>query len=786
MGNFDYVINKTHTVAGRFEYEADPNHAQFPAVNAFEPGDAVPGNPVNTSKVAHAAILRLTSILSNNLVNEARMSYQRYVTNNSAPTPFTNGQVGATDITPGSDALSYYTIGQGSNGFSFGQHPFFNAFWLLNQFEWADQVSWTHGKHSFRTGFEAERMQSSISAPAGDRGNPHFFSFPDFLIGRAGGPVSAGGNGSAASNIGFNLFATAFANLPDIFRLTMYNGFVQDDFKATSRLTLNLGLRWEWDGYPIDKHGMFSDFWPSLANNAAIATAMPTGPLTGYTLTGLMVPNNYNGPMPPGLVKSRSNYSTSTKPPWDDFAPRIGFAWQPTASNRLVLRGGAGYFYDMLSGQAFGMPFSDSNPLHGSPIGGPTPTLATPVVLPSTRFAGPPGTFGFLPLWVDLNAGMGSALTNEGEIGQNATVPVTYEWNLNTQWEFLPSWVLEVGYVGAHGIHQATTTSITGTDGTAGTVFYNVARLASPGNPIVVGGVPVTDNTQANASARVPYLGLDPTASAILTNSDYKYNGLQVTLRKRFSHGLQIQGAYTWARVFNSSPYGVNTAPYVTMKYGPTTFYRPQRLVVNYVWDLPLGHPKGFAGKLAEGWSLSGVTTIQNGTPLTLTDQNGGSVFFGTANQFSTVQYCPGMGRSNVVTSGTSLSQRVGNGLNGGLGYFTGTGSDVTGAGVWCTPPTAASLGVPSSDGSLGFGNGGFGEVLGPGQYNWDLSLAKTTKVGGVREGATLEFRAEFFNAFNHPQFNNPDTVVGDGSTGQIISTAVSPRIIQFALKYSF
>jgi hypothetical protein len=259
-----------------------------------------------------------------------------------------------------------------------------------------------------------------------------------------------------------------------------------------------------------------------------------------------------------------------------------------------------------------------------------------------------------------------------------------------------------------------------------------------------------------------------------------------VTLRKRFSHGLQIQGAYTWARVFNSSPYGVNTAPYVTMKYGPTTFYRPQRLVVNYVWDLPLGHPKGFAGKLAEGWSLSGVTTIQDGTPLTLTDQNGGSVFFGTANQFSTVQYCPGMGRSNVVTSGTSLSQRVGNGLNGGLGYFTGTGSDVTGAGVWCTPPTAASLGVPSSDGSLGFGNGGFGEVLGPGQYNWDLSLAKTTKVGGVREGATLEFRAEFFNAFNHPQFNNPDTVVGDGSTGQIISTAVSPRIIQFALKYSF
>jgi hypothetical protein len=368
---------------------------------------------------------------------------------------------------------------------------------------------------------------------------------------------------------------------------------------------------------------------------------------------------------------------------------------------------------------------------------------------------------------------------------------VTYEWNLNTQWEFLPSWMLEVGYVGSHGIHQATTTSGTGTDGTAGTVPFNPAQLSFPNNPIVVAGVPITDNTTQNVFSRVPYLGLDPATSALFTNADYKYNGLDVTVRKQFSHGLQLQAAYTWARVFNSSPYGINTYPYIVMKYGPTTFYHPHRLVVNYVWDLPLGHSTGFTGKLLAGWSLSGVTTIQDGTPLTLTDIAAGSVFGSPAPVLSTAQYCPGMSRANVVTNDGSLSSRVGNGLNGGLGYFLGTSPNVffscVPSGAPTAAPPASSLGVFSDDhGAFGFGDGGFGEVLGPGQYNWDISIAKTTKVGGLREDATLEFRTEFFNAFNHPQFNNPDTNVNDGFFGQIITTAVSPRIIQFALKYSF
>jgi hypothetical protein len=114
-------------------------------------------------------------------------------------------------------------------------------------------------------------------------------------------------------------------------------------------------------------------------------------------------------------------------------------------------------------------------------------------------------------------------------------------------------------------------------------------------------------------------------------------------------------------------------------------------------------------------------------------------------------------------------------GANGGLGWFNRATFNST-----CTTPAIGS------DGSTGYGNSPIGVILGPGQFNWDMSLTKTTTVGGVREGASLQFRTEFFNAFNHAQFNTPVTNVAASNFGSILSTSVNPRLIQFALKYSF
>jgi hypothetical protein len=233
------------------------------------------------------------------------------------------------------------------------------------------------------------------------------------------------------------------------------------------------------------------------------------------------------------------------------------------------------------------------------------------------------------------------------------------------------------------------------------------------------------------------------------------------------SHGLQLQAAYTWARAFEQSAQGVNTYPYIIQSYSPEYFVRPQRLIINYVWNLPLGHEKGLVGRLAEGWTWSGVFTLQDGNPLDFSDSRAGSIFGATSGY---ANLCPGMTAANIATSG-STEQRIINGLNGGDGWINSA--------AFCPPPAIGN--------GTGFGNLGQGQILGPGQNNWDMSIAKLIK---IRENQSVIFRTEFFNAFNHPQFasylsDSDPTDAGKGF-GAITATSVSPRVIQFALKYIF
>jgi len=585
--------------------------------------------------------------------------------------------------------------------------------------------------------------------------------------------------------------------------MTDLDAFVQDDFKLNSRLTLNLGVRWEYDGFLSEKNGDFTNFWQTLANTAPFpgsgctvnGKTIGTGN-SGCSLAGYVVPSNYGGPIPTGIYRNTLQGPTPQHAPWDDFAPRVGFAWQPLAgSGKWVIRGGGGFFFDLLGGSTVGKPTTSQNPGVGTPSpSSPLATLQVPWVVPAT-IPGPSGSFGFTPRWINFGSNPNTATTavassalEPNMVSQFLTVPKTYEWNLSTQYEFLPTWVLEFGYVGTHGIHQA------------GSTFYNFAPLASMSNPLSCGydGVAadcITNNTTQNVNARVPLLGLSAADSGTLTGSAYKFNSLQLTIRKQLSHGLQMQAAYTWSRAFVSAPFGINTAPYVINRYGENAVYRPQRLVVNYVWNLPFGHPEGIKGKVVEGWTLPGVTTIQDGTPLTITDSQGGTIF-GTPATLSTSQFCPGMTNASISTSG-SVVQRVLNGLavnsagaRIGPGYLNGLGGTAEpGPAVFCAVPSGSAVNpnFPITGTGTGFGNSGPGIVLAPGQDDWDMSLAKMTKVGGIREGANLEFRAEFFNVFNHPQFSPPATAVRSASTyGQITSSSVNPRVIQFALKYSF
>ena len=365
MGNWDYIINSKHTLSGRYFFEQDPTNGNFASNGTrITATNILPGFPIFEQKTYHAGLLRLTSVLSNNLVNEARVSYQRVIAVANNLDTYTNSQIGITDLTPGVDNLSEVSI---SGLYSFGSNTAFGLSNKSNQFEGADQVSWAHGKHTFRIGAEGQHVINDASSAGSGYMNISFRTFPDFLIGLPACVIGATGpmatisslpandyvngvpcNGSkSASNVKSAGGTTqANANYQYMFRLNYINAFVQDDIKVTPRFTLNAGVRWEWDGFPTVANGVTSTYWPSVA----LASPIPgTGCVingkssepgtiggTGCSLAGFVVPDNYTGNLPAGVTRNSTNYVSQTTPPWHNFAPRLGFAWQPLSSNRFT------------------------------------------------------------------------------------------------------------------------------------------------------------------------------------------------------------------------------------------------------------------------------------------------------------------------------------------------------------------------------------------------------------------------------------------------------------------
>jgi hypothetical protein len=272
----------------------------------------------------------------------------------------------------------------------------------------------------------------------------------------------------------------------------------------------------------------------------------------------------------------------------------------------------------------------------------------------------------------------------------------------------------------------------------------------------------VTTNTSTNAYLRVPIVGETPTgllAHQYLGGS--WYHSAQVTLRQQVTHRLSFQFAYTFSKALANTTV-LNDQRNLDLDWAPTSFDRKHRVITNFSYDLPSLMRQGFLGAASRGWSISGIVIVQSGTPITLTDKNGSAVygFAGTA----TITVCPGATYGDLVTSGT-------------------TGSRLH---SWFDKSAICPVAAVGSDGSSGYGNTGQGIVRGPDQFNTDVSIGKLTTVGGVRENAQLAFRAEFYNALNHPQFANPGTTFGTASFGVITQTSVAPRLIQFGLKYIF
>ncbi|KAA6463414.1 TonB-dependent receptor [Acidobacteria bacterium AB60] len=618
------------------------------------------------------------------------------LTNQWSPDPY--GKVPAISIT-------------GVTGFSGGSAP-----WKERNLDrtYFDNLAYNLGKHTLRFGFQIQQMIKTENAVNGEP-NFSFNSWGDFLL----------GNVSSFSQ-----------TLPDIIpdlHFVNTEAYVQDDWKVSHRLTLNLGLRWSRLPSVTDVRNTLSNFDPAYYSPQL---APKIDPATGNFVPGqyanniLLQPATYtNGIIfPKGAACSAataisplvtcSPFGAYVNPNYNaNFAPRLGFAYDVLGDSKTVVRGGFGIFYDRLLDGIW-----EQNAFVNPP-------LAQSTTINNANFD---------------NLKSGTTSVNYGPNLIIATgnptfkVPNYANYNLSVQKQLLPSTVLEVAYVGAQARHL-------------------LGQFDE--NQPTVGAVLANPTTQTNAIR--PFQGYSTIRdrAPIFTNN---YNSLQVSL-SHHSHGLQLGMAYTFSKDLTTqsqdrdvySTYQYN----FKLDYGPSNYNQPHTFTANYVYELPWYRTQsGLMGKVAGGWEVSGITQFFSGQNFSISqprdpwDPNGIHVGLGTTNT-----------RPDQIAP-VHMTKKVD---------------------AWFSQSSFARA-------VNHFGNEGAGSLLGPGFENWDLAAIKNIK---VVERVSFQLRGEFFNAFNHESFGNSggnastsggvDHSLADSSFGQITS-GHSPRRIQIGAKLIF
>lgn len=529
-----------------------------------------------------------------------------------------------------------------------------------------------------------------------------------------------------------------------------YDFFGQDDWRVNHKLTLNLGLRYEYKTLVNDQNNQFANFDFNngdllVAGNSA-ATLETFDPLTQtYSQVGTL-----------NLGSTARNRSLQY-PDRDNFAPRIGFAWQPFSNSKTVLRGGYGIFYDQTFGDVY---FQKANnppfvQIKTGNIGTAEGQLLTGQLLPGSgqviqqALAGLVGTvFPTLsPFQLDF---------------QNAFVQ---EWTLDIQRQFGAAWLFDLGYVGTRGTHLVSETD--------------------PNQPMNLSSFPSEPATQQQAIVAACSTGACPRPYPYLSGFSYTqsagssvYHALQFKAERRFSRGLSLLAAYTYSKSIDdtSGPFSDSrnanfpqNSYDVAAEKAVSDFNFPQRLSVAYLWAMPFGSTVSKLDNhnlnyLIEGWQAGGVITAESGPPFT-----------------------------PFVSGGISGADEV---------QITGTNNDtdrpnLTGAGLYPARQTpqawlnTAAFGIPSN---FTFGNAGRNILRGPGLGSWDFSLLRDFRLG---ESKNLQFRAEVFNILNRANFDIPQRNVSSQSFGQIFNTLQpqaglasggpgEPRELQLGLRLSW
>ena len=691
------------------------------------------------------------------VLNEARIGYN-FVRNNSFPQePIKDSDVGIRRSNAGSfPGLSLIRIAPNARGLAFGS-GFANIDVQAQHHSAtvADTLSILRGGHTIRAGVDIVHYQSPITLNFFRRGQIDFNNFTDFLSGNAN--LSFLGSGINDRNL----------------RTTDYAVFAQDDWRLSPRWTINFGLRYELNLPFYDTRGRISTFDPALykprilVNNAGV----PQGPpAAGFVQAGNVIPE-YDLPDVPNVSK-RLVYSIDR----NDFAPRVGFAYSPFTSQRLVMRGGYGIFYSRGS----------TGPFNNAIQSPPSYVVRTRAgaTIDNPFFDVPPS--GNFPMFIE-----GAVLTGV-YYDRNTRTPYFHQYNLSTQYALSEDLLLEAAYVGTRGLNLPRT------------VALNQARLASPQHPIVndVTGAVITVNTPQNAQLRAPFQGVSTVNfSQSQGTAQSSYNSLQVSLTRRFSKGLQFLASYTFAKAIDNAS-GRDEFDFSTIlgnqfdnraNRGVSDFDRAQRFVFSGLWELPepaFAHRSSAGRLLLANWQVAGVVVAMSGQPIDIVDTGAGS-FYGLNNGVNP------LARPNWAPGATARTAFT----NAPPGYFFNPFAFVR-------PVVTAGQSIPSSNGlatanatGTDIGNVGRNPLRGPTQNNIDLSLSKRF---WLDESRNIEFRAEVYNLANHVNLSNPISdlnavastgsldpatgriIIDPGDFGRITATSNNPRIVQFVLKFNY
>ncbi len=685
LGRLDYTLSANDSVFAR--YFSDKASEREPFAGA---GVAVGGGPLpywigQDGSHSQFSTIEERHVFSSTLINVARFSYSRPAKNSQEPAPVTANGVQPLQFfnAPGlqDGFVNLVAAGLTPLGAASSQHHRFHQ----NRYTGADDILWTHGAHSLRFGGSISKFQTNSWNPIAENANWTFTSFANFLAGNAltVGGVIPGPTKSAYRD----------------YRQTDIAPYIQDDWKATRKLTVNLGLRWQFMTNPVEKH-----------NRLYAITDYATA--TGYTNVPTVFDKN---------------------PSWKNYDPRIGLAYDPFADHKTAFRAGFGIFHNPITIQAYQTGFGTAPPWQNSTQNNPTFPFAfttTTPLLPTQTIA-----------WN----------------WHNHTTPYMIQYNLNIQRELTEGTVLTVGYVGSHGVHL-----LTGID-------------QNPPLPTIdSNGVYHFTNAAGVPNPRLnPNLGPFPGLRPITTS---RYNSLQTILNRRFTRNVQAQAAYTFSKCIDTGAFGVGSfnglasTPANVMNpfnqsidRGPCFYDINHVLRVNSVVTMPF---KG--NRVVEGWQISGILSTYSGVP------------FNVNTGFDRAGFLSGSTpRPNYAPNNPALT------LNG-VTYPACNNQPIIGSvAMWFNPNCYALQ--PAGT----FGNAGRNTLRGPSFFNTDISASKNTK---VNEQLSVQFRAELFNIFNHPNFalpnNNVFSASGaiNASAGRITASNYGgqPRQIQFGLKFMF